>query len=256
MTRSPSPLAAACLAAVLASAPLAARADAQSDLRAALARLGGTGLLKATLDVSTLERRGEGKDASEKPGQASLKLEDGPQGLQVHYAPDLLVRLDAEARARAKDPEAKTPASNALKDVDATDIRPTIAAAGALARELEGATFQAERADAWHGRPARVVRFSIPMDTLSVEQKKYVKHFDGTLDVWIAADGTPLASTRHVSVSGRAMLVISFEAQDDHERTYAVAGDRLVVAREVWRNVSSGAGEHGDQRIVKTLTVD
>jgi hypothetical protein len=247
---------AACLAASLALSPLMARADGQADLRAALARLAGSSPMKATLEVSTLERRGEGKDASEKPGRATVQLEDNPGGLQVRYGPELLARLDAEGRARAKDPEAKTPAINALKDVDATEIRPLVAAATALARDIDGATFKAERADSWHGRAARVVSFSIPMDTLSAEQKKYLKHFDGTLDVWIAADGTPLASARHVSVSGRAMVVISFEAQDDNDRTYAVAGDRLVIVREEWHNVSSGAGEHGDQRIVKTLAME
>jgi hypothetical protein len=250
------PLACAFLAIATALSAPAARADGQSDLRAALVRLGGSAPMKATLEVSTLERRGEGKDAFEKPGQAAVQLEDGPAGLQVRYAPELLARLDAEGRARARDPEAKTPAINALKDVDATEIRPLVAAANALARQLDGATFKTERADTWRGRAARVVRFAIPIETLSAEQKRYVKHFDGTLDVWIAADGTPLASVQHVSVSGRAMVLISFEARDDNERTYAVAGDRLVIVREEWHNVSSGAGEHGDQRIVKTLTVE
>ena len=255
MTPRGTPLACAVLAAAMACSPAGARADGAADLHAALARLSGSSPVKATLEVSSLRRNGEGKDAFEKPGLATVQLEDGPAGLQVRYAPELLARLDAEGRARARDPEAKTPASNALKDVDATEIRPLLAAADALARQLDGATFQAERADTWHGHAARVVRFAIPMDTLSAEQKRYVKHFDGTLDVWIAPDGTPLASAQHVNVSGRFMVVIGFEAQDDDERTYAVAGDRLLVVRDESHTLSSGAGEHGEERVVKTLTV-
>jgi hypothetical protein len=233
-----------------------ARADARSDLRAALARLAGEGPIRATLEVSSMKRRGEGKEAFERAGQAAIQVEDGPRGLQLRYGTDTLARLDAEARARIKDPEAKTPTSDALKEIDAPGVRPLVAAAEALARQIEGATFKGERSEAWRGRPARVVSFVIPMEYLSKEQKQYVKHFDGTLDVWIAADGTPLASAQRVSVSGRAMVVISFEAQDELDRVYAVAGDRLVVVRDEHHDVNSGGGQQGEERVVKTLALE
>jgi len=250
------PFAGPLLAAALVAASGAARADAQADLRAALARLAGAAPVKATLDVSSTKRQGEGKDAVERAGRATIQIEDGPRGLQVRYGSDILERLDAEGRATAKDPEAATPTINALKELDATDILPLIAAARALVRQIDRATFKAERAEAWRGRPARVVTFAMPMESLTREQKKYVKKFEGTLEVWIAADGTPLASAQHVSVSGRALVVIGFEAKDDLERTYAVSGDRLVVVRDERHNVSSGAGEQGEERVVKSLALE
>lgn len=249
-------LARALLAAVLAVAGGAARADAQADLRAALARLAGEAPVKATLEVSSTKRQGEGKEATERAGRATIQVEDGPRGLQLRYGPDTLERLDAEGRATTRDPEAATPTINALKELDATDILPLIAAARPLVRQIDRATFKGERSEAWRGRPARVVTFTMPMETLTKEQKKYVKKFEGTLDVWIAADGTPLASAQRISVSGRALVVIGFEAKDDLDRTYAVAGDRLVVVRDERHNTSSGAGEQGEERVVRSLALE
>jgi hypothetical protein len=85
------------------------------------------------------------------------------------------------------------------------------------------------------------------------QQRKYVKAFDGTLSIWIGADGTPLASETHAVVKGRAFLVVGFEAVDDTSSTYGVVGDRLLTLRSEHRMASSGAGEHGEQRSIKTL---
>ena len=128
-----------------------------------------------------------------------------------------------------------------------------VSAAPGLARAVDEAQFKGEKAEAWQGRPARRLSFSVPMSHLSKEQRKYVKDFDSTLDIWIAADGTPLASARRDAVAGRAFVVISFDAKDEESCTYAVSGDRLLTLRRESHNVSSGAGEHSEQRIVKTL---
>jgi len=126
-------------------------------------------------------------------------------------------------------------------------------AASALARNLEEAQFKAEKADTWNGKPARLLTFTIPIDKLPPEQRKYVKEFDGTLAIWITADGTPLASEMHVTVKGRAFVVVSFDAVDENSATYGVVGDRLLTLRSENHSASSGAGERGDQRVTKTL---
>jgi hypothetical protein len=141
----------------------------------------------------------------------------------------------------------------AIGKLDSSEIVPMTSAAPALARSLEEAQFKGEKADAWNGKPARVLTFTIPIDKLPPEQRKYVKQFDGTLSVWIAGDGTPLASETHVVVKGRAFIVVSFDAIDDWNTTFAVLGDRLVALRAENHSTSNGAGEHGEQRVVKTL---
>ena len=233
----------------------AARADGLADLKAALARLPAQAPLKAALEVKTLDRHGEGKEAEEKAGQAGVLLEDGARGLQVVYAKDTLARMDGESRQRGKDPNSRTPTLWALGKLDATEFQPMVSATSQLARRLDDAVFKSERADTWQGRPARLLSFTIPDTHMTASERKYVKKFEGSMEIWIAADGTPLASAEHAVVSGRALVVISFEARDDEECTYAVAGDRLVIVRRESHNVSSGAGEKGEQRVVKTLQI-
>jgi hypothetical protein len=239
--------------AVLLTGAGAAHADGLADLRSALARLQAQTPLRATLDVKTTERHGEGAEATEKPGQASVALEDGARGLQVLYARDTLARVDAESRQLVRDPKAKTPTVWALAKLDTTDVLPMVSAAQALARSLDGAVFKSEKADTWSGKPARLLSFTLPITKLTEAQRKYVKEFDGTLAVWIGADGAPLASEAHATVKGRAFVVVSFEAIDDTSTTYGVLGDRLVTLRRENNSTSSGAGEHGEEHVVMTL---
>ncbi len=238
--------------ATLLAAPLA-HADGLADLKGALARLQAQTPLKATLDVRTVGKHGEGSDLVEKQGQASIGVEDGARGLQVLYGRDVLARMEAESRQLARDPKARTPTVWAIGKLDSSEIVPMTSAAPALARRLEEAQFKGEKADARDGKPARMLTFTIPIDKLPPEQRKYVKQFDGTLSVWIAGDGTPLASETHVVVKGRAFIVVSFDAVDDWSTTYAVLGDRLVALRAENHSTSNGAGEHDEQHVVKTL---
>lgn len=241
----------ACIALLLFAA--AARADGLADLKAALARLQAQTPLKAALEVKTTDRHGEGKEAEEKSGAGGVLVEDGPRGLQVTYAKDLLARMEAESRQQGRDPKARTPTLWALGKLDATAVPPMLSAAGELARRLDDAIPKGEKAGAWHGVAARLLSFSIPDKRLSESARKYVKNFEGSLEVWIAADGTPLASAERETVSGRAFVVIAFEARQEEDCTYAVVGDRLLMLRRESYNLSSGAGEKGEQRVVMTL---
>ena len=241
------------LALTVAVAPLA-HADGLADFKAALARLQAQTPLKATLDVKTTQRQGEGADAQEKQGQASIALEDGARGLQVLYARDTLARMDAESRQLARDPKAKTPTVLALGKLDSGEIVTMASATASLLRGLEENVFKAEKPDTWNGKPARLLTFSVPVEKLPEQQRKYVKQFDSTVSIWIAADGTPLASETHTSVKGRAFVVVSFEALDDRSCTYAVVGDRLMTLRSETHTSSTGAGERGEERVVKTLS--
>jgi hypothetical protein len=241
------------LAAALALACGAAQADGLSDLKSALARLQAQTPVRATLEVRTIERHGEGADAREKQGQASVQVEDGARGLQVTWARDTVARLDAESRALGRDPKAKTPTTWALSQLDSTEVAPLVSAVTTLSRAIEDATFKGERVDAWDGKAARLLSFAIPVTRVPEDQRKYIKEFDGLLEIWIGADGTPLASATRADIKGRAFVVVSFDAKDETRTTYGVVGDRLVTLRTEHHATSSGAGERGDRRIVKTL---
>ncbi|MFZ6873602.1 hypothetical protein ACO0LF_16210 [Undibacterium sp. Di27W] len=234
----------------------AAQADGLADLKAALLRLPGQTPVKAVVDAKTWSRQGEGKELEEQNGQASISLEDSPRGLQILYSKDLLTRLETEERAKEKDPKAKTPTIAAIREVNSSELRPMVSAVGNLSRVLEKAIFKSEKADAsYNGKTVRLLSFEIPIEKLTEKERKYVKKFEGSLEVWIATDGTPLASHMHQTISGRAFVVISFESKYEEDLVYGLSGDRLVITKKESKNIGSGAGEKGEMRIVKTLQV-
>lgn len=240
-------------AGLLLCASLTSHADGLADLKGALNRLQGQAPLSGALEVKSWRKTGEGKEAQEKQGQASFNIEENARGMQVLYGKDLLVRVDAEERAKSKDKKAKTPTLYAMNEVGNKELRNMTTAASALSRELEDAVFKTEAPDTYNGKPARKLSFEMPLEKLSEEARKYVRKFDTTLDIWIAADGTPLASSLHVNASGRAFVVISFEQRSDEERRYTVVGDRLVLLRKEEKGSSSGAGEKQEYKTTTTL---
>ena len=240
---------------LLCGAAGAAHADGLSDLRGALARLQAQSPLKASVQVKDWRRTGEGKDAKETQGQAGIGLEDGPRGLQPLYGHDLLARLDAESRAAVKDKSAKKPLTDVMKQLGLDEMRALASAAPSLQREIDDSQFKSEAADTWAGKPARKLVFEGSIDSLSESDRKYVRDFKQVLTLWIAADGTPLASQRHFDLSGRAFVVVSFESHSDEQRGYAVTGDRLVATSDDEKGSAKGAGETQEYHTERSLQV-
>lgn len=238
---------------VLVCIPALAYADGLSDLKAALARSQGQTALKGSLEARTWHRQGEGKDLDEGSGQGSLWLEEGSTGMKLVYSRDVLQRLEAEEAAKEKDPKAKTPTSSALGGVNTKTIRGLLEASQALGRTLDQAVLTSEKVEPWNGKPARLLSFTLGPGKMSEKEQKYIKKYDGTLQVWIAADGTPLASRSHRFMAMRAFMVINFETTTDDECAYALLGDRLVTTRKETRNAGSGMGEKGEGRTTYTL---
>lgn len=235
-----------------------AQADGLSDLKGVLGRLeaNSNAPLKASIEAKTVLRIGEGKAATEDTGIASITVEDSATGLRLFYGKDMLARLDSEAQALVANPNARTPTTNAAKEFTPNDLRPMIGAATTLARTIERASFKGEKAASYDGKAARQLSFSVPLETLSDRQRKYIKQFSGSFDVWIAADGTPLASRLQVNASGRAYIVVGFDFAADEQSVYSQSGGRLLTARHEEVQRQSGAGENLLRRTIKTLQVD
>ncbi len=232
-----------------------AHADGVSDLKSALSRLQGQSPLKAQVDAKTWNRQGDGKDTDETQGSASVTVEEGARGLSVLYSKDMLAKLEAEERNRERDAKAKTPTLSALSEVNSSALRPMLSAASSLSRSLDKAIFKAEKLDTYNGKPARHLSFDLTLEKLNEKDRKYVKKFEGALEVWIADDGTPVASRSSQTVSGRAYVVVSFEFKNEEDHLYSVVGDRLVSTKKESRTSGSGMGEKGESRAVKTLQV-
>ncbi|MEP6504050.1 MAG: hypothetical protein ABJD97_12010, partial [Betaproteobacteria bacterium] len=194
-------------------------------------------------------------EAKETQGQASIGLEDGPRGLQPLYSHELLARADAESRAAVKDKAAPKPVAQALGQLGFAELRTLTSLAPVLQREIDDAAFKGESADNWNGRPARRLVFEGSVESLPEQDRKYVREFKSVLSVWIGADGAPLASTRHLEVSGRAFVVITYELRSDQQRTFALVGDRLVALTDEEKGHARGAGETQDYRTERSLQV-
>jgi hypothetical protein len=232
-----------------------ARADALADFKAALARSALQAPVRAAIESSTWRKLGEGAAAEEDSGQASVLADDGPRGLSLTHAKDMVLRMEHELRARARNPNSKTPTLAALEEVGPRDVLGLTSAAAALSRAIERGVFKGERADSYQGKPVRVLSFEMPISTLSDRERKYAKKFSSLLDVWIGADGTPLASRARASASGRAFIVIGFEFGSDEDSVYGLAGGRLLTLRKESRTRFSGPGERDERRVVTTLQV-
>ena len=232
-----------------------AHADGLSDFKAAIARLQGQTPVKAVVDLKTTNVQGEGKEREENTAQGSVIVEESERGLQVVFSKDLLNRADNEARNKEKNPKAKTPTQDAIGQYNTGTLRGLLNAATNLNRSLEKAMFKSEKQDNYNGKPARLLSFQIPLDKLEEKDRKYVKEFESNIDIWIAADGTPLASRSTQNVAGRAFVVISFNSKSEEQTSYTTVGNRLVAVRKESKGSASGAGEKGESSSLITVQV-
>lgn len=238
---------------LLASASGAARADGLADLRAALVRASGQAPIKGLIELRSWHRPGAAPEPDQ--GQVALTVEDDADGLRLSYSRDMRARIDADQRARARNPDVKTPTLSAVRTFDTADLVPMVSSAPWLARLLERAVFKAERGDTYAGKPARLLTFEIPITALSKRERKYAKRVESLLEIWTSADGTPLATRSTQTVYGRAFVVVSFEARSEEENVFGLVHGRLVTLHKMTRNSASGAGEQDERKIVKTLQV-
>ncbi len=216
-----------------------------ADLQQALARFKNQTPLKAQLSYQS-EAQG-GDDAGSAAVQ--LPLEDGPSGLRLSYPQPLLAKAEQEDAARDKDPQAATPTARALRELGLPELRDLARAADSLQRRLARARFKSEHMEPWQGQPARRLRFELE----NTRPNKYVKSYTGLFDIWIDAQGVPLASRAQHKVSGRAYVVISFDMSNEDEIHYQVLGDRLLATRKSSKGSGSGGGEKGQQQRLFTL---
>lgn len=182
-------------------------------------------------------------------GTATLTVEDGPQGLRLGYPRAIIAKAMAEGAGRQSDSTAPIPTRNALNELDYIDVHSMVHAAETLLIRLEGAKLKAERAEAWNGKPARL----ISLDLTLPKNQQFVDKQTSTLDVWIDDAGRPLASRAQTTTKGSAFIVVSFESKSREDRVYTVIGNRLLVARRDSSGSGSGAGQRGETTATVTL---
>jgi hypothetical protein len=186
-------------------------------------------------------------------GKISAQVEDGSQGLKVIWAKPTLQQAARELAAQEREPERGTPTRTALKNVDPLETAEALNHAEALLRDLAQAQVTEEKAEAWQGRPARLLVLKLT-PRIPEPQKKYIKELKVEGRVWIGPDGLPLAFTASVAYKGSRMF-IRFEGGTTQELQFAKVGNRLVVTRATSEDRNAGFGASSQTNKTTTLAV-
>ena len=229
---------------LLLAAPL--RADGLADLRAALQRLPATQAVKAAADCQSWSRNGKGDKAKVVQGRAQARVEDGPAGLKLGWDKAELDRVEAASKAKDKGPRQAMETLNAEKAKDLLD------AAQELMGDLDEASVQEDRMDAWQGRPARLLVMKLDAKDMDEDDRKHLKSFSRTLKVWMDGQGAPLAASEQLDMK-LSVLFIGVEMHHADTRAFARSGDRLITVHEESQDSGSGAGQSGEQKTVIDL---
>ncbi len=241
------------LSTLLLSLSLPLGASGLDDLRAALQKLQGTEPVKASLDHSFWRQTTEDKKPVVSQGRITAQLEDGPQGLKVAWGRGTLQQAAKELAAQEREPDRPAPTRLALRGVDPLEVAEALSHGEALLRDLAQAQLQEEKAEAWQGRPARLLVLKLT-PKIPESQKKYLKELKVDAKVWVGADGVPLAFTSSVAYKGSRMF-ISFEGGNTQELQFSRIGNRLVATRVTTEDRNAGLGASTQTKKTTVLTL-
>lgn len=226
-----------------------AHADALSDLRTKLAGLNGSTPYKGSLTMRSTVTNGKKAPTH---AQVAMDVASDAAGLHMGFAPALLARASGEAAAQAKNPDAPTPTVDALAKLSPDRVQGVLDMGPVLLHLLEGATLTSESNETRDGKPAHLLVVAVPSG-VGADERDAVKHYEGTLKLWLGADGIPVALAAHREYQGRKFL-ISFSFGNDLTATLAQVGTRLVATSRRAENTNSGFGQTGSSVTETTLT--
>jgi hypothetical protein len=142
-----------------------------------------------------------------------------------------------------------------LKELDPVRLGHLLDQAGTVAGLTKGPPAE-EAADTYEGREARrlVYRFS---PRLSWTDAYYLKHSEGRFTIWIAADGTPLASESVASFEDKTSRMFGrFKGTARVDTRYAAEGGRLRVAERDMDEADSREDGSQTERTVRRFVLE
>ncbi|MDC8759266.1 hypothetical protein [Janthinobacterium fluminis] len=228
-----------------------ASATGLDDLKAALAPLQGQGVLRGTYEAREQKTDLEKNGAKPELAQVSALVEDDAGGLQIHWDRALLKRAADESRP------AKGKKSDALTQAIGSSSAPRIAAAvnyaPKLLQQLASSQLKQERVDTYQGKPARLleINFTPPDED---NDKVKVKENTHLAQVWLGADGLPLAASVTHKVKVSFMVFLSYETTSKEELLFSAQANRLVVLRREEQGNEKGMGSEGKFSRLYTFT--
>ena len=230
-----------------------AGADGSSDLASRLQAFRTPGPVAATLRLDlSLERTLHHQTAN---GQASVRLDvdEDDRGTRVRWEPAVIRDAEQEERQNDAAQDRLLPLREALRELDPVRLDHLLDQAGTVAGLTRGAPAE-ETAQSYEGHEARrlVYRFQ---PRLSWTDAYYLKHSEGRFTIWIAPDGTPLASESVATFDGKTSRMYGrFKGTTRVSTRYAAEGGRLRVAQREMDEADSredgSEAEHAVRRFV------
>jgi hypothetical protein len=241
--------------AVFLAIPALAWADGPSDLQASLLRLHGDTPVKVRLNYSGRQEATAFFEPVVSQGALQIHLAEDASGLHVDW-PSQHPQTTGE-EVRNTDREARglgLPLQNAVQDLDAAHLDQLLNQAEALSRTLERARFKQETPELYLGKPARLLVYSFE-PAIRPDHRSHVSYAEGTLRIWVGEDGRPLAAESQQDYQGRQnRLCRRFHVTSLVRTTYAVLGQRLVVASRTSESTSNDTGDRFQNQTSWTLS--
>lgn len=199
--------------------------------------------IQAEVQLQSLSTDGKGDSLRERPGELHFRVEYGAEGLSLHYSPQTLAALDAERRLKVQEPDADSPHLNALNALDLTDVKDLLDPTKALSRSIDSAEFLGEEAIACGEASCTQLQFAYGEERLSGSNKRFVKDFEGRIEVVVDAEGRPQRAKQHSLAKGRVFLIIGFQSSTESHWEYGYNEGRLITKEHRSYRESSGGGE-------------
>lgn len=226
-----------------------------ADLQRALQDLRSHAPLRLNVAFTLYGRNGDGEDLQEREGALQLQLEKSPSGLSLHYPAATVAQLHAEELAKVDNEDVKNSALNAIGPFDYWEWRELVYPVEQLELMLARYEFVDETASHYDGQPARLLRFSMPKERVEKRYRKYLKKYHNQLELWIDAQGVPLASAKVETGTGRIFLVVGFRVSNQVQMQYQRLGNRLITLRREVNEVGEGATMHGKRHFTSVVTI-
>lgn len=216
-------------------------ADGRGDLAAALGRLNGNRSVQVGIDFQLWTRQTLGKQSSVRQSEVKALFQEDEESLRITWPKVVVADLTVEEERAARGEVLTTAIRDQIKELDPGRIHHLLDQATVLRRLMDQAHFVSERADAWEGKPARLVVFEFT-PRVPENRANRLSSRSGSLKIWITTDGTPLASSEVAAYAGKMSRFFgAFQAKTITETRYAVMQDRLVAIHREMNETDSGS---------------
>ncbi|MES3023314.1 MAG: hypothetical protein V4857_17255 [Pseudomonadota bacterium] len=228
-----------------------AHATGFDDLKAALAPLQGQSTLRGTYELKEKKTDNDKKTGPE-TASAAVYIEDSPDGLQMRWDRALLKRATEESKGGVSITKVM-PLGSLIRSVTATRMAQTVNYAQAFLQTLSMAQLKSERVEAWQGKPARLIELVIN-EPAAEDAKVSVKENVRIAQVWIGADGAPLAASMTRKFKAKVLVFMTIESSNKEDFVFSVVGNRLVVLKREDVGATKGPGSDMNFHNVSTFT--